>query len=211
MGDTGGRCMCVALGGGWGGAKSATTFIVDEAYHEFGVADKATGAPQTCARLASRARNVVVTRTFSKAFCLASLRCGYLVAHPNTCESLKLLYNPKSVNQVAQVAALCALREWRAYYAPYVAATVAARDEFVARLRARGVAVGCGGGGNFACVRVPDGGGVTTAALCAALERSAIFVRDINARFPGYVRVTIGLDMTRVVDAILAALGKAAT
>ncbi len=43
------------------------------------------------------------------------------------------------------------------------------------------------------------------AELCRRLEEQAIFVRDISVRFPGYVRITIGLEMGRVVDAIAAA------
>jgi len=45
--------------------------------------------------------NLIVTRTASKAFCLASIRCGYLLAHKNTIEKILLLYNPKSVNEFA--------------------------------------------------------------------------------------------------------------
>jgi aspartate/methionine/tyrosine aminotransferase len=72
----------------------------------------------TCAPLAMTIRNVVVTRTFSKAFCLASVRCGYVIAHPATLDELRPFYNPKSVNQLAQVAAAAALREFDSYYQP---------------------------------------------------------------------------------------------
>ena len=80
-----------------------TLFILDEAYHEFASIDPKTKAPVTCARLAGEMTNVVVTRTFSKAFCLASVRCGYLICHPNLIEQLRVRYNPKSVNSLAQV------------------------------------------------------------------------------------------------------------
>lgn len=49
-------------------------FIVDEAYHEFASIDKETGKPLTVVKFAVDAQNVIVTRTFSKAFCLASVR-----------------------------------------------------------------------------------------------------------------------------------------
>ncbi len=107
------------------------------------------------------------------------------------------------MNQLAQIAAVRALVEHDAYYAPYIAKTNAARDAFVAELRAAGIDARSGGAGNFACVRVADG---NTAALCARLEDQAIYVRDISARFPGFVRITIGLDMARVTAAIIAAL-----
>lgn len=180
-----------------------TRFLVDEAYHEFATLDPATATPRTCARLATESPQVFVTRTFSKAFCLASVRCGYLIAHPNAIERLRSLYNPKSVNLFAQVAATAALAEVDRIYRPYAAATHAERDRFVADLTARGVAVRSGGAGNFVCLQVPGG---RCADLARLLEADGIFVRDISGRFPGYVRITIGVDMTRVADAIVAAL-----
>ena len=56
-----------------------------------------------------------------------------------------------------------------------------------------------GGAGNFVCVRVPEG---RTAELCKRLEDDHIYVRDISARFHGYVRITIGLEMDRVAEAL---------
>ena len=178
-------------------------FLVDEAYHEFGEIDPTTGRPVTCSELAVTMKNVVVTRTFSKAFCLASVRCGYIIAHPATLATLRPYYNPKSVNQFAQVAALAALRERDSYYRPYIEATNAERLRFTADLEALGVDVRSGGAGNFVCVRVPDG---RTAELCARLEEHAIYVRDIDSRFPGYVRITIGLEMDRVTQALATVL-----
>lgn len=172
--------------------------IVDEAYYEFG-ARGADGERITCVGLAVESPKVVVTRTFSKAFCLAAVRCGYLIAHPNTVEELSAFYNPKSVNSFAQIAALTALGEAESYYAPYIEATNAARDEFIAALAERGIAARSGGGGNFVCVPAPRG---RTAELAARLEEEAIYVRDIGGRFPGFIRVTIGLEMSRVVEAL---------
>jgi histidinol-phosphate aminotransferase len=174
-------------------------FVVDEAYHEFGAIDPLTGLPVTCAELAATSRNVVVTRTFSKAFCLASVRCGYVIAHPATLEDMRAHYNPKSVNQLAQVAAVAALREFETHYRPYIEATNAAREAFIADLVSRGIEARSGGAGNFVCVHVPDG---RTAELCRRLEDHAIYVRDLGARFPGYVRITVGLEMDRVAGAI---------
>lgn len=179
-------------------------FLVDEAYYEFGAIDPATGKPMTCAELAITSRNVVVTRTFSKAFCLASVRCGYVIGHPATLDELRPFYNPKSVNQFAQVAALAALRELDTYYRPYIELTHEAREQFVRDLQDRGIAVRSGGAGNFVCVEVPDG---RTAELCRRLEAHAIYVRDLGARFHGFVRITIGLEMDRVVEALDQAMG----
>ena len=56
------------------------------------------------------------------------------------------------------------------------------------------------------CVHVP--GKTGPAELCKHLESKAIYVRDISSRFPGYVRITIGLEMSRVTDEIVSGLRK---
>jgi hypothetical protein len=65
-------------------------------------------------------------------------------------------------------------------------------------LKARGVDCHSGGAGNFVCIAVPGG---RTREFCAALERESIYVRDISARFPGFVRITVCPDMQRVCGA----------
>ena len=196
-----------------------STFIVDEAYHEFAPEDAQSGEIDTCARLATQFTNVVVTRTFSKAFCLASVRCGYLIAHPNTIERLRLHFNPKSVNTFAQIAAEQALYAFDSYYRPYIKLINAERVKFLSELTRLGITAQSGGGetlptllsiflhshchlqlrtgGNFVCVKVPS-----PRSICASLEEHEIFVRDISERFPGYIRITIAPDMSRVVDAL---------
>ena len=99
--------------------------------------------------------------------------------------------------------ATAALREFASYCQPYIEATDEARDTFVADLERRGIDVRTGGAGNFVCVRVPEG---RTAELCKRLEDDHIYVRDISARFHGYVRITIGLEMDRVAEALHRAL-----
>jgi histidinol-phosphate aminotransferase len=178
-------------------------FVVDEAYHEFASLDPRTGGPMTCAGLAASMPNVIVTRTFSKAFCLAAVRCGYLVASPATITGLLGHYNPKSVNELAQVAAHAALGELETYYRPYIERSRAARAGFIRQLEAQGIPARCGGGGNFVCLKAPDR---RTAELCARLEEHAIYVRDMDAGFPGHVRITIGLDMERAATALATVL-----
>ena len=54
--------------------------------------------------MVDRAPNIVVTRSFSKAFSLASVRIGYMVAQEGIINDLRRVYNPKSVNLLAQIA-----------------------------------------------------------------------------------------------------------
>ncbi|MDG5805283.1 histidinol-phosphate transaminase [Streptomyces ossamyceticus] len=70
--------------------------IVDEAYYEF------TGV--TVAPWVKRYRNLIVFRTFSKAFAMAGLRLGYAVAAPAVVEQIRKLRNPFDVNELAIVA-----------------------------------------------------------------------------------------------------------
>lgn len=93
------------------------TVVIDEAYVEFRSGDvPCDGA------LALRAEfdNVVVLRTFSKAYGLAGLRVGYAVGSRDVVDALKRVHPPFSVNSVAQRAALACL---------------AASDELLARIR----------------------------------------------------------------------------
>ncbi len=57
-------------------------FIVDEAYYEFGAVDPQTKELITCVHLAAKLKNVIVTRTFSKAFCLAAGHYRLIVPLP---------------------------------------------------------------------------------------------------------------------------------
>ena len=101
--------------------------VVDEAYVEF-VRD-----PEAVRGLdVWRHRpNVVVLRTFSKAYGLAGLRVGYAVAHPPVAAALRKTATPFGVNSVAQVAAdRVARRVRRAERA--VESLVAERDRVVA-------------------------------------------------------------------------------
>jgi histidinol-phosphate aminotransferase len=81
--------------------------IVDEAYQEF------VDAPGvgTAIRMLDRYPNLVVTRTFSKAYALAGLRIGYLIADASVVDVLERLRESFNVNGLAQVAALAALAD----------------------------------------------------------------------------------------------------
>jgi histidinol-phosphate aminotransferase len=79
--------------------------LVDEAYREF--ADPALGDPVT--DLLPNHRNLVITRTFSKAYGLAGLRVGYAITDPEIVLEIDKILLPFAVNAVGQAAALAAL------------------------------------------------------------------------------------------------------
>ncbi|GIG70291.1 histidinol-phosphate transaminase [Phytomonospora endophytica] len=80
--------------------------LLDEAYREF-VTD--AEVPDGLVEFGDRP-NVVVVRTFSKAWGLAGLRAGYLVAHPDVADAVRKVVTPFSTNAVVQAAALAALK-----------------------------------------------------------------------------------------------------
>lgn len=78
-----------------------TLVIVDEAYSEF--------AGGSCIGLLQTYPNLVITRTFSKAYGIAGLRIGYAMGTPAVIQDLRRVFNPKSVNVLAQIGAMAAL------------------------------------------------------------------------------------------------------
>lgn len=82
--------------------------VLDEAYHEYARHD-----PQYPDTLALRKKhpNLIVKRTFSKAYGLAGLRIGYGIAHPAVIEDLERVRPPFNANRMAQAAALAALED----------------------------------------------------------------------------------------------------
>lgn len=81
--------------------------ILDQAYYEYGAAldsDFPDGL-----ELRSRRPNLVVTRTFSKAYGLAGLRLGYAIARPEIVSDIDRIRPPFNTNRMAQAAGIAAL------------------------------------------------------------------------------------------------------
>jgi histidinol-phosphate aminotransferase len=163
--------------------------VLDEAYIEYA----RTGDGLALAR--SR-RNVLVLRTFSKAYGLAGLRVGFVAGHPETIAAIRRAYLPFSVNSIAQAAAIAALRSADELMAR-VSATVAERDRVTAELVARGWPV-TPSEANFVWLPLGDRA-ADFAVRCAA---AGVVVRA----FPGAgVRITIGAPDEN--DALLTVAG----
>ena len=77
--------------------ESGCLVVVDEAYYEFG--------EKTFVPLISRYDNLVILRTFSKAYSLASLRVGYLLSNPEIINEVRKVKSPFNVNTFSQLAA----------------------------------------------------------------------------------------------------------
>ncbi len=153
--------------------------VLDEAYTEF-VRDP--DVPDGVAVLAEHP-NVVVLRTFSKAYGLAGLRVGYALAHPDVARAVRTASTPFGVNHLAQVAALASLRV-EAELAERVDAIVAERVRVLAGLRDQGWPVP-DSQANF--VWLPTGAG--TSDLAADAVAHGLLVRPFAGEG---IRVTVG-------------------
>ncbi len=152
--------------------------VVDEAYGEFATAeDFGTAIPMAVAR-----PNVVVGRTFSKIYGLAGLRVGYFIGQPDTLGQLARVQPPFSVTELAQVAALEALRH-QDRIADRIEASAKNREQLANELAVRGVRV-IPSQANFVLVQAPDDG----AKLAQRLLESGVIVRH----FGQWLRITIG-------------------
>jgi histidinol-phosphate aminotransferase len=164
--------------------------ILDEAYAEF-VTDPAAvnglrdpGGPLQ--------PNVVVLRTFSKAFGLAGLRVGYAVGHPRILDAARSASIPLSVTAPAEEAALASL-DAEADLLERVRAIAERRDRLAAELRRHGWRVP-EAQGNF--VWLPAG--AETLTVAQAFEDAGLIVRP----FPGDgIRISVGEE--EAVDKVL--------
>lgn len=157
--------------------------VVDEAYAE--IAD----APDYASALAllPRHRNLVVTRTFSKAYALAGLRVGYAVADPEVAALLERVRESFNVNAVALAAAEAALAD-AAHLRDTVAENARQRERLAAALRERGWRVGPSQA-NFLLVEF----GARTAEIEAGLLRQGVVPRPMGGYgLPQCLRISVG-------------------
>ncbi|MDZ3822625.1 MAG: histidinol-phosphate transaminase [Pseudoxanthomonas sp.] len=113
---------------------STTLVVVDEAYQEY----QPDAAARSALRLLPRYRNLLVTRTFSKAYGLAGLRVGWAAGDPAAIAVLERLRESFNVNGLAQAAAAAALDD-DGHIAAERAAADAARPVLAALLAELGV------------------------------------------------------------------------
>lgn len=166
--------------------------VLDEAYFEF---YQDPDAPDGVELHRDRP-NLVVLRTFSKAYGLAGLRVGYGVAHPGIAEALRKCAVPCGVSRIAEQAALAALEAEDELLAQ-VDRITAERERLREALGAQGWSVPPSAT-NFLWLPL----GADASAVAAALEQRGLLVRD----FPGAgLRITVGSPEAN--DLLISALG----
>jgi len=168
--------------------------VLDEAYNEY----LAPELRHPSIDWVRRFPNLLVSRSFSKAYGLAGLRVGYGVAQPELTDLLNRVRQPFNCNSLAQAAAVAALDD-----EAFVARSVEVNRQGMAQLTAAFDALGLRylpSFGNFVLVQVGDG-----AAVYQGLLKRGVIVRPVaNYGLPQWLRVTIGLPEEN--DRFIAAL-----
>lgn len=165
--------------------------ILDEAYAEFVTAPDAVDG--LAERLFERHPNVVVLRTFSKAYGLAGLRVGYAIGHPRVLDAARTTGIPLSVTSAAERAAIASL-DAEAELRERVSVIVERRTRLLGGLRAQGWQVP-DSQANF--VWLPAG--ERTDEVAAAFDAADLIVRP----FAGDgIRISVGEEES--IDRVLA-------
>ncbi|MGB2705803.1 MAG: histidinol-phosphate transaminase [Candidatus Omnitrophota bacterium] len=164
-------------------APKNTILYFDEAYFEF--AKGLRDFPNTMKYLKSK--NVIVTRTFSKAYSLAGLRVGYGFAKKGIIDCLNRVREPFNVNSVGQAAALAALND-TGYVEKTLRLVKKGKDFIYRELEAMGVKY-VPSVTNFVLVNV----GKNAGSIYGKLLRRGVIVREMRAwKLNNFIRVTVG-------------------
>ncbi|MDS4029756.1 MAG: histidinol-phosphate transaminase [Candidatus Contendobacter sp.] len=170
--------------------------VVDEAYFEYVEAD--ADCPNAL-RWLDRFPNLVVTRTFSKAYGLAGLRVGYAISHPQVADLLNRVREPFNVNSLALVAAAAALDDF-GHLERSRAVNRAGMEQLRNACRQLGLPW-LPSVGNFLCVDVGRPGREVFLEL---LKRGVIARPVDNYGLPRFLRISIGAEAenARLIEAL---------
>ena len=171
--------------------------VLDEAYVEY-----TTQQFNTVAWLAGYP-NLVITRTFSKAYGLAALRVGYSLSSPEIADCLNRIRQPFNVNSLALVAAVAALAD-KDYVEQSRQLNEAGLKQYVTGFEQLGLTY-IPSKGNFITVDVKR----NADSIYQSLLQQGVIVRPIaNYGLPQHLRISVGLgeENQRCLDALAIAL-----
>ncbi|HEX8979438.1 MAG TPA: histidinol-phosphate transaminase [Parasulfuritortus sp.] len=174
--------------------------VLDEAYYEYLAPEVRGDSPS----LLGKHPNLIVARTFSKAYGLAGLRVGYALCAPEVAGLLNRVRQPFNVSNLAQAAAVAALED-TAFLEECLAINRTGMVQLTKGLDRLGVDY-IPSHGNFVCCRVGD-----AAAINRALLERGVIVRPVAGYgMPEHLRVSIGLESenSRFLEALAEVLGK---
>jgi len=164
---------------------SQVIIVVDEAYFEYARDDDYADASQWLGDFP----NLVVTRTFSKAYGLAALRVGYGLSHPDVADLLNRVRQPFNVDSFAQAAALAALQD-QDYLRRSVELNERGMQQLLEGVRRLDLDF-IPSAGNFLTIDL----GRDAGPVDQALLRLGVVTRPVaNYGLPHHLRVSIGLE-----------------
>jgi len=159
------------------------TVVLDEAYNEFLEPEQRVDS----VGLVKRYANLLVSRSFSKAYGLAGLRVGYAIAQPALTDLMNRVRQPFNVNSLAQAAAIAALQDTE-----FLAKSFTVNREGKAQLQQGFAKLGLTfvpSYANFVLVKVGD-----AARVNLELLKRGVIVRPVAGDgLPEWLRVSIGL------------------
>ena len=170
--------------------------VVDEAYHEYVTQDNYESA----VNWVNDIENLIVTRTFSKAYGLAGLRVGYCVSNAAIANILNRVRQPFNVNSFALAAAEASLGD-QDFLAESIEVNNKGKEQLYNAFDKLGLSY-IPSEGNFVAVDVSL---VTNQDVNEALLKKGVIIRPISAyQMPGYIRVSIGneKDNKRFIDSL---------
>jgi histidinol-phosphate aminotransferase len=151
--------------------------------------------------------NLIVSRTFSKAYGLAGLRVGFGIAQPGLTDLLNRIRQPFNVNSLAQAAAVAALSD-EVYLQKSAQLNTEGYQQLTAAFKSMGIEF-VPSYGNFVLFRAGDDDGAG-ARVNLALLKKGVIVRPVgNYGLPQWLRVSIGLpnENAAFINALKAILG----
>lgn len=178
-----------------------TIVVIDEAYIEYVEEADYPDSSQWLARYP----NLIVTRTFSKVYGLASVRLGYALSHPDIADLLNRVRQPFNVNSMAMAAAIAALDD-----PDFVTQSIEMNRNGMAQMNAALEEMGVDfipSVGNFVTVDV----GRPVEEVDLALLKAGCIGRPLaNYGMPQHLRITIGTERenSRFLAALKLVLGK---
>ncbi|NHZ96814.1 histidinol-phosphate transaminase [Massilia sp. CCM 8734] len=175
--------------------------VLDEAYNEFLAPEHQFESSQW----ARKYPNLLISRTFSKAYGLAGLRVGFAIAQPALTDLMNRIRQPFNVNSLAQAAAIAALND-KPFLEQGAKNNAAGYAQFVEAFDELGLQY-VPSFGNFVLVKVGDDDGAGSRVNLALLKQGVI-VRPVgNYGLPQWLRISIGLPAENAI--FIAALKKA--
>ena len=154
--------------------------VVDEAYAEY--------SEGSMIRRVDEFENLIVLRTFSKAYAMAALRIGYAAANPKLAEMMMCVKIPYSLNMISEGAAIAAIKD-QDFISRSVSMVKEERPKLAAGLRKLGFEP-FPSDSNFILARSP----IDHEVLVSGLKSRGILIRDFGSkrRTENCVRTTVG-------------------